>query len=420
MSVVSGIIGYDENFGSGNTVAPPPVPCTTDDESDIDSIESFVDAGTLMGELAHDVRSLLKASIVINSTATETDDSGTAQFVGSSTEAALLKFARKHFAIGPVAEERANAQVVTIFPFNANRKYMAVVVKIRDKYRLLVKGAPEIIIANCVLTLDNTKKHFNPREELITTELTPERREELAILTRGYARRLLRPIALAYRDLDSWPPVAALGAGADPNDDYACFEQVFHHQMTLVAMLAILDPLRPEVVKSIQQCQHAGVFVRMLTGDNLTTAEAIALESGIYTAGGVAMDGPTFRQLSSDQIDAVVPRLQVLARSNADDKARLVLSLKRLGETVAVTGDGTNDAFALKAADIGFSMGKSGTEVAKEASSIVLMDDNFASIVKALGWGRAVTESVKKYCQVSFPGSQVCSLNRDTLPLPFY
>merc|ERR1712054_189944 len=137
----------------------------------------------------------------------------------------------------------------------------------------------------------------------------------------------------------------------------------------------------------------------MVTGDNMTTARAIATECGIFQEGGIVMEGPIFRALSEEQMDATLPKLQVLARSSPEDKRILVTRLKKLGETVAVTGDGTNDAPALKAADVGFSMGISGTEVAKEASSIVLMDDNFASIITALKWGRAVNDAVQKFLQ---------------------
>jgi Ca2+-transporting ATPase len=139
----------------------------------------------------------------------------------------------------------------------------------------------------------------------------------------------------------------------------------------------------------------------MVTGDNIITAKAIAQQCGIYTPGGIAIEGPEFRQLSHDQMNKLIPILQVIARSSPEDKKILVSQLKELGETVAVTGDGTNDAQALKTADVGFSMGIAGTEVAKEASDIILMDDNFTSIVKAIAWGRTVTDAVKKFLQVS-------------------
>jgi Ca2+-transporting ATPase len=141
----------------------------------------------------------------------------------------------------------------------------------------------------------------------------------------------------------------------------------------------------------------------MVTGDNVLTAKAIAAECGIYTpeTGGIAMEGLEFRRMPEDDMKKMIPNLQVLARSSPEDKRLLVKALKELGETVAVTGDGTNDAPALKTADIGFSMGIAGTEVAKEASAIVLMDDNFSSIVKGIMWGRAVNDAVKKFLQVS-------------------
>ncbi|KNE62166.1 calcium-translocating P-type ATPase, PMCA-type [Allomyces macrogynus ATCC 38327] len=170
-------------------------------------------------------------------------------------------------------------------------------------------------------------------------------------------------------------------------------------RLVLLAVVGIEDPLRPGVTEAVDACQRAGVFVRMVTGDNLTTARAIAAKCGIYSKGGIVMEGRAFRKLPRDQMDKVLPRLQVLARSSPLDKQVLVNRLKALGETVAVTGDGTNDGPALKMADVGFSMGISGTEVAKEASSIILLDDNFSSIVKAMLWGRSVNDSVKKFLQ---------------------
>jgi Ca2+-transporting ATPase len=156
------------------------------------------------------------------------------------------------------------------------------------------------------------------------------------------------------------------------------------------------------VKAAILDCQRAGVVIRMVTGDNLLTGRAIARECGSYRPeeGGIAMEGPVFRRKSDEELRELVPKLQVLARSSPEDKRILVRTLKELGETVAVTGDGTNDAPALKMADIGFAMGIAGTEVAKEAAAIMLMDDNFASIVKGISWGRAVNDAVKKFLQV--------------------
>jgi Ca2+-transporting ATPase len=185
--------------------------------------------------------------------------------------------------------------------------------------------------------------------------------------------------------------------------------------MTFLGVVGIQDPLRPGVAESVRICQKAGVFVRMVTGDNIITAKAIAQECGIFTPGGIAMEGPVFRKLSIYQMNQVIPRLQVLARSSPEDKKILVSQLQKLGETVAVTGDGTNDAPALKTADVGFSMGIAGTEVAKEASAIILMDDNFNSIVKAMGWGRTVNDAVKKFLQVRLVPYCKCLLTSNDL-----
>ncbi|KJZ69243.1 hypothetical protein HIM_11366 [Hirsutella minnesotensis 3608] len=173
--------------------------------------------------------------------------------------------------------------------------------------------------------------------------------------------------------------------------------------MTWIGVVGIRDPVRPGVPAAVEDCRTASVSVKMVTGDNIETARAVGRECGILTtlAGedGLVMEGQDFRRLSDEKKAAISKNLCVLARSSPEDKRMLVKILRDLGEIVAVTGDGTNDAPALKAADVGFSMGITGTEVAKEASDIILMDDNFASIVKALGWGRAINDSIKKFLQ---------------------
>jgi P-type Ca2+ transporter type 2C len=167
----------------------------------------------------------------------------------------------------------------------------------------------------------------------------------------------------------------------------------------LICIAGIEDPLRPGVAEAVAACHRAGVEVKMCTGDNILTARAIATQCGIYTAGGIIMEGPVFRQLDCTEKLHVIPRLQVLARSSPEDKRVLVETLKSLCLIVGVTGDGTNDGPALKTANVGFSMGISGTEVAKEASDVILMDDNFSSIVKAIMWGRCVNDAVRKFLQ---------------------
>jgi Ca2+-transporting ATPase len=341
--------------------------------------------------ISTNVRELLKQSIIQNTTAFECKTEGMDPFIGSKTETALLEFAREHFSIGGLSEERSDANIVQVVPFDSKIKCSAAVVKLASgHYRMYVKGASEILLGTC------EKIAMDVSRESLIAPMTSDDREKLEQIIVTYASRSLRTISLIYRDFASWPPEGSRTVEDDSSQ--AVFQDVFK-QMTFVAVVGIQDPLRENVHEAVKDCQHAGVCVRMVTGDNVLTARAIAQDCGILVAGGVVMEGSAFRQLSEKDMDAVIPKLCVLARSSPEDKRKLVRRLKELGETVAVTGDGTNDAPALKAADVGFSMGIAGTEVAKEASAIILMDDNFASIVKALLWGRAVNDAVKKFLQ---------------------
>ena len=171
------------------------------------------------------------------------------------------------------------------------------------------------------------------------------------------------------------------------------------HDLNLLAIVGIKDPVRKEVPEAVKTCQNAGIKVRMVTGDNIYTAKHIARECGILSDHGIAMEGPDFRALPHDELLELIPRLEVLARSSPEDKFTLVRTLKALGDVVAVTGDGTNDAPAMKEADVGLAMGIAGTEVAKEAADIVILDDNFSSIVKSVMWGRTVFSNIRKFLQ---------------------
>ncbi|KAJ5247221.1 ATPase P-type K/Mg/Cd/Cu/Zn/Na/Ca/Na/H-transporter [Penicillium chermesinum] len=379
MTAVAATLGTTSRFGDKANTRDGPT-----DRSDVSASE-------LVSTLSPSVKDILLKSIVLNSTAFEGEQDGVKTFIGSKTEEALLSFAREHLGMGPPSEERANAKIPQLFPFDSDRKCMAVVVQLDNgKFRMLVKGAAEILIAK--------SSHIirDPTQELAEVPITDENRSTLDTIMSSYASRSLRCISLVYRDFDQWPPRGAQLSDADKT--MAEFDPLFEN-MTVLGIFGLQDPVRPGVADAVYTCQRAGVFVRMVTGDNINTAKAIAQECGIYTPGGIAIEGPKFRKLSSKQMNQIIPRLQVIARSSPEDKKILVNQLKKLGETVAVTGDGTNDAQALKNADVGFAMGITGTEVAKEASDIILMDDNFASIVKAMSWGRTVSDAVKKFLQ---------------------
>ena len=377
MTVVAGILGANKAFTRDT------------DLNNGDNVSSF---STAFGLLSPSARNLLLQSCAINSTAFEGEVDGESTFIGSKTETAILAMAKGYLGMGPVAEERAGAEVVQLVPFDSSRKCMGVVIRLASgNYRLLVKGAAEILLARATTDLIDVSN-----DSLEIQELSESSRTKLAADINGFASTSLRTIAMVYRDFPQWPPHEAHFLEED--NTTVDFEDIFE-DMTLLAIVGIQDPLRQGVSQAVKQCQDAGVIVRMVTGDNVTTARAIATECGILKQGGVVLEGPKFRQLSEHDMDAILPDLQVLARSSPEDKRILVSRLKHLGETVAVTGDGTNDGPALKMADVGFSMGIAGTEVAKEASAIILMDDNFSSIVKAIMWGRSVNDAVAKFLQ---------------------
>ncbi|WVQ83119.1 calcium-translocating P-type ATPase, PMCA-type [Cryptococcus sp. DSM 104549] len=343
------------------------------------------------------LQTLLNEAICINSTAFEDkDEDGNLQFVGSKTETALLRFA-KECQWADYRQTRENAQIVQMIPFSSELKAMGVVIKRgnggeKGGYRLYLKGASEVLTNNC--TAHVVVHQDQPDAELEAVSFDERSMDNILKTIIFYANQSLRTIALCYRDFEEWPPRGTQKNQADevPYQDIA-------KDMTLIAVTGIEDPLRPGVREAVEKCQHAGVAVKMCTGDNVLTARSIANQCGIFTPGGVIMEGPVFRKLTEAERNEIVPRLQILARSSPEDKRLLVKTLKDQGEVVGVTGDGTNDGPALKLANVGFAMGIAGTEVAKEASDIILMDDSFKNIVLAIMWGRCVNDSVKKFLQ---------------------
>jgi len=319
---------------------------------------------------------LLCNGISINSTADiSTHADGNKQFVGNKTECALLMLAR---GFGCKYETvRARAHIHKLYVFSSARKRMSTIIDLGgNRFRMYTKGASEVVLGLCSqISLANGE--IEP--------LVDSKRSEVMSLIDTMASSGLRTLLLAYRNLNvddryKWE-------ASPPEDD-----------LILIGLVGITDPLRKEVPAAVAECKRAGIFVRMVTGDNINTAKRIGSECGIYTD-GVAIEGAEFRKLTDQQLDALLPRLQVLARASPTDKHTLVKRLRVLGEVVAVTGDGTNDAPALKEADVGLAMNISGTDVAKEASDIVLMDDNFSSIVKAVMWGRCVYDNIRKFVQ---------------------
>lgn len=333
--------------------------------------------------------SLLKDLVCINSSVYE-DHQNPTEIVGSKTEIALVNYARLRYGlrVGDLQSYRDTRQIKYVLPFDSSRKYMMTIIQLdKNHYRMLIKGAAEIIsgLSSSFLTTAT---------RLDTTELNEDHSSMIVHTIDRYADSALRCIGVAYKDFQ---------LTRDVNWDNMKAEDWDVNELTFAGLFGIQDPLRPGVRESIMQCQRAGVCVRMVTGDNLRTARAISINARIISGEPdediVILEGPEFRKLEDYQLLKIAPKIRVLARSSPQDKRRLVEFLKSQGETVAVTGDGTNDAPALRLADVGFSMGIAGTEVAKEASDIIIMDDNFSSIVNALKWGRTVNDAVKKFLQ---------------------
>ncbi|KAK4756478.1 hypothetical protein SAY87_006605 [Trapa incisa] len=307
------------------------------------------------------------------------------EVTGSPTEKAILSWAVK---LGMKFDKAKQDSIdIHVFPFNSEKKRGGVAVK-RANTEVYVhwKGAAEIVLASCT-------SYLNLEGNL---QIMGEEKDTLKQAIDDMASKSLRCVAIAYRHLD---------AVEVPSDEEGLDKwELPEDNLVLLAIVGIKDPCRPGVKEAVSICTKAGVKVRMVTGDNIQTAKAIAIECGILsseedTAESIVIEGKTFRALSEPEREQVAKKITVMGRSSPNDKLLLVQALRKGGEVVAVTGDGTNDAPALHEADIGLAMGISGTEVAKESSDIIILDDNFASVVKVVRWGRSVYANIQKFIQ---------------------
>ncbi|XP_057323720.1 plasma membrane calcium-transporting ATPase 2 isoform X9 [Microplitis mediator] len=362
-------------------------------------------------DLPSHVGNLIVQSISINSAYTSRimpsqDPTELPMQVGNKTECALLGFV---LAMGQnyqtVRDDQPEETFTRVYTFNSVRKSMSTVVpRPGGGYRLFTKGASEIIMKKCAFIYgrDGHLEKFTRemQDRLVKNVIEP------------MACDGLRTISIAYRDfVPGKAEINQVHSEGEPNWED---EENIVNNLTCLCIVGIEDPVRPEVPEAIRKCQKAGITVRMVTGDNINTARSIALKCGIFKPNEdfLILEGKEFNRRIRDSngevqqhlLDKVWPKLRVLARSSPTDKYTLVkgiidstCSVSR--EVVAVTGDGTNDGPALKKADVGFAMGIAGTDVAKEASDIILTDDNFSSIVKAVMWGRNVYDSIAKFLQ---------------------
>uniref|UniRef100_A0A673JNR3 Calcium-transporting ATPase n=1 Tax=Sinocyclocheilus rhinocerous TaxID=307959 RepID=A0A673JNR3_9TELE len=323
-------------------------------------------------------------------------EGGLPKQVGNKTECGLLGLVldlKRDYQT--VRNQIPEENLYKVYTFNSVRKSMSTIIKLPDSsFRMYSKGASEIVLKKCSRILNEVgePRVFRPRDrdEMVKKVIEP------------MACDGLRTICVTYRDFP-----------ADPEPNWEDENNILT-ELTAICVVGIEDPVRPEVPDAILKCQRAGITVRMVTGDNINTARAIAIKCGIIHPGEdfLCIDGKEFNrrirnekgEVEQERIDKVWPKLRVLARSSPTDKHTLVKgiidsTLVEQRQVVAVTGDGTNDGPALKKADVGFAMGIAGTDVAKEASDIILTDDNFSSIVKAVMWGRNVYDSISKFLQ---------------------
>lgn len=299
---------------------------------------------------------------------------------GDPTEGALLVLAGKaHYS---VSEERENFPLLKRFPFESVRKRMSSIHRLQNGIsRAFVKGSPKEILFLCKSILINQQ----------TLTLTENLRKELSSVIDNMARDGLRVLALAFRDIDNKVNLDTL-----TNEDV-------ERELTFIGITAMYDPPKPEVEKAISLCRQAGIRVVMITGDYEVTALSIARQVGIITSDKAKVITSTMMAgMSDEQLKDELQSEVVFARVNPEHKFRIVKAFKDMGNIVAVTGDGVNDAPALKRADIGIAMGIRGTDVAKEAADMILSDDNFASIVAGIEEGRAVFDNIRKFITYIF------------------
>ncbi|ABS70105.1 ATPase, P-type (transporting), HAD superfamily, subfamily IC (plasmid) [Xanthobacter versatilis] len=325
---------------------------------------------TLQFELA---RALTAAERANNAILQQRDGNWSVQ--GDPTEGALIVAARK----AGLLSEALNARFARVgeVPFSSERKLMSTVhtdAEQPERLIMVTKGAPDILLARCT-------------EELVgrdTVALTDARRAEIMASNDALAQEALRTLGVAFRSLPADRP------------DYDAFEEDAEHDLVFLGLIGMIDPPRREAREAVARAQAAGIRSILITGDHPVTAAIIAAELGI-TAEGRAVTGAELAAMTEAELDRTVQEVSVYARVNPEHKLRIVKALQRAGETVAMTGDGVNDAPALKAADIGVAMGITGTDVSKEAADMVLADDNFATIVAAIEEGRAIFSNIRKF-----------------------
>ncbi len=298
-------------------------------------------------------------------------EAGAYRILGDPTEAALLTLAAK---AGIDVDHKENEYpFVAEIPFDSDRKQMTIIRRSGQNLIVFVKGAPDVLLSNCTYAEEN-----NQVKELMHAD-----RERILAVNNAMADQAMRVLGFAYRKLETLPETIEAGT--------------VERGLVFAGLIALIDPPREEVKVAIENCQTAGIKSVMITGDHKNTAVAIARELGFFKTDSIAMTGNELDEMNQEEFESIVDKTAVYARVSPEHKLRIVKAWRKKGQVVAMTGDGVNDAPAIKEADIGVAMGITGTDVTKEVSDMVITDDNFASIVAAVEEGRGIYDNIKKF-----------------------
>ncbi|WP_186567518.1 cation-translocating P-type ATPase [Lawsonibacter celer] len=357
----------------------------------------YADGSLLEGadlELVNDVQRLLLKAALLASDATNNQETGAS--IGDPTEVALVILGEK-FGVDEVAYREQHPRLGEL-AFDSDRKLMSTLHNIDGTPTLFTKGAIDVLLQR--------SKYLLTRQGPV--EMTPERREEISRVNMELSMEGLRVLSFAYKELDGVRPLTL----EDEND------------FTFIGLISMIDPPRPEAVQAVADAKEGGIRTIMITGDHKVTAAAIARQLGIFREGDEALSGVELDAMTDKELDQRLAKISVYARVSPEHKIRIVNAWQRRGCIVSMTGDGVNDAPALKKADIGVAMGITGTEVSKDAASMILADDNFATIVKAVVNGRSVYTNIKNAIQFLLSGNAAgifCVLYASlmALPVPF-
>lgn len=345
-------------------------------ENDIKN-DIFKEVKSLDKKEKEDYKEIVLAGALCNDASLDPDHKHS--ILGDPTEGALIFLAEDDYKIDQEELEEKYPREFEM-PFDSDRKMMTTVHKIDGEITAYTKGAVDEMLELCtrIMTPNGERK------------ITSEDKEKILELSIKMSSKALRTLGFAKKTLTEVPE------DEDTNIEY---------DLTFIGMCGMIDPPRKEVLKAIKTCKNAGIRIVMITGDHLITAETIAKELGIYQEGNLAVSGDDLDEMTDEELDKVVQKAVVFARVSPNHKLRIIQSLKRTGEVAAMTGDGVNDAPALKAADIGIAMGVNGTDVAKDSSDMILLDDDFTTIVYAVKEGRRVYRNIQKVIQFLLAGN---------------